>query len=389
MDVERLSVRRRAVDVGIALLLAAVGLVEIWAPLDSRSGDGSPLFSTIGVVWFAAHLSQRRAHPWVALAGLLVWPAVSVASGAEGLYLLFFGQLVPALVLTFTIARHGQGRYRVVGTIGVVAFVTLADLFVPLLRTPSELIFHWGNLVLVYLVGHGLRASAERAAREAVRAHEAESSARERELVAIAQERARIARELHDIVAHSVGVIVVQAGAAQQVVEEDPEFARRALATIRETGSSALVEMRRMVTVLRDAESAGDLSPQPGVAALGDLVDAAREAGLEVDLTTTGAPRELPAGLDLTAYRIVQEALTNVRRHSEATKAGVAIGYRPDALEIRVADTGPPRPVPVEVGSGNGLVGMRERAALFGGHVEAGRGADGFTVRAVLPLERV
>nr|WP_306254812.1 sensor histidine kinase [Ornithinimicrobium cryptoxanthini] len=349
-------------------------------------GEGSRTVSSVGVVLFAAFLSQRRARPWVALTGVLVWPALGAAVGAEHMHLLFFGQLVPLLVLTFTIARHGQGSYRWVGTAAVAGFITFADLFVPLLAEPSELIFHWSALTLVWLTGHGLRVSADRAAAEAVRAHLAETTSREAALRAISDERARIARELHDIVAHSVGVIVVQAGAAEQVVEEDPEFARRALATIRSTGSGALVEMRRVVTMLRDPDLGHDLAPQPGIAALPDLVTSARDAGLHVDLEVTGERPPLPAGLDLTAYRVVQEALTNVRRHSEATRAQVAMAFLPGALEIEVSDAGPSR------GSddtpGHGLLGMRERVALFGGQVETDTTGGVFTVRAVLPLER-
>lgn len=384
---ERLSRRGRAVDVAVAGLVATVGLLEVWVPFESRTGQGSELTSTVGVLWFALHLSQRRARPWVALAGLLVWPLLGVLEGGDGLHLLFFGQLVPMLVLVYTVARHGTGAHRWVGTGATVLFLAVADLFVPLLQTPNELIFHWGVLVLVWLVGHGLRVSADRAAAEAVRAHVAETTAHERELAAISDERARIARELHDIVAHSVGVIVVQAGAAEQVVEDDPEFARRALATIRTTGSGALTEMRRLVGMLRDPALEQDLAPQPGIAALPDLVAAARGSGLEVDLEVTGARPQLPAGLDLTAYRVVQEALTNVRRHSRATAARVAMDFGRETLEIRVTDAGPAlRP---EGEPGHGLVGMRERVALFGGRVETDAGKDGFTVRAVLPLERV
>lgn len=387
MHVEPLRTRTWAVDLVVAGLVALVGLLELWVPFESREGQGSVLVSTVGVVWFAAHLSQRRTRPWLALAGLLVWPVFGLGTSGDGLHLLFFGQLVPVLVLVYTVARHGTGRYRWVGTAAAVAFVTLADLFVPLLQSPNELLFHWGVLVLVWLVGHGLRVSADRAAAEAVRAHVAETTARERELAAIAEERARIARELHDIVAHSVGVIVVQAGAAEQVVEDDPEFAKRALATIRSTGSGALGEMRRLVGMLRDPELGHDLAPQPGIATLPELVEAARGTGLEVDLEVSGHQPLLPAGLDLTAYRIVQEALTNVRRHSRATTARVAMHFGPEALEISVADTGPARLPDDE--PGHGLVGMRERVALFGGRVETDAGERGFTVRAVLPLEPV
>ncbi|MDO5740631.1 MAG: sensor histidine kinase [Ornithinimicrobium sp.] len=378
---------RWAFDIGLALLLVVLGLVEVWLPLASVMGEGSPIISTIGVLWFhLLHLTQRRAHPWVALAGLLVWPVLSVLNGGQ-VQVLFFGQLVPIMVLVFSLARHAPSPLRwIAGGCGIV-LITAADLSIPVLRESTEILFHWGALTLSYVAGHMLRVSAERTAEHAVRAHTAEASARESALIAIASERARIARELHDIVAHSVGVMVVQAGAAEQVVEDDPEFARRALATICSTGSSALGEMRRLVGVLRDPDVGHDLAPQPGVAALGDLVERARESGLEVDLEVTGQRPHLPAGLDLTAYRIVQEALTNVRRHSQATRALVVMDYGPETLEICVSDHGPA--APSGGAPGHGLLGMRERASLFGGQVEAGAQGHGFQVRAVLPLERV
>jgi signal transduction histidine kinase len=370
----------------VAVAVAAAGLLEVWLPMDSVMGEGSRLVSTLGILGFAACLTQRRARPWVAMAGLLVWPVLGVVSGGR-LQVLFFGQLVPMLVLVFSMARHGRGRQRWLGGAASAGLLLLADAFIPLLQEPNEILFHWGAIVLAFLCGHGLKVAADRAAAEAVRAHRAEVAYRERAVAAIAEERARIARELHDIVAHAVGVIVVQAGAAEQVVEDDPEVARAALATIRTTGASALAEMRRVVAVLRSPEVEGDLAPQPGVATLPELVDAVRRSGLVVDLEVSGQRAVLPAGLDLTAYRIVQEALTNVRRHSLASRAAVVMEFGHEALEIRVRDDGPSRPGDGE--PGHGILGMRERAALFGGHVRAFAEDHGFTVHAVLPLERM
>jgi signal transduction histidine kinase len=373
-------------DVAVAVLVAAVGLVEVWLPMDSVMGDGSPVVSTIGVLSFAAFLTQRRARPRLAMVALAVWPLLGVLSGGS-LQVLFFGQLVPLLVLAFSMARHGRGRQRWLGAVAVAAMVVLGDLFLPLLQSPNEILFHWAAITLSFLCGHGLRVSADRAAAEAVRAHEAETASRQRAADAIAQERARIARELHDIVAHSVGVIVVQAGAAEQRVDDDPETVRAALSAIRTTGASALAEMRRVVAVLRTPDLEGDLAPQPGVATLPQLVDAVRRAGLHVDLEVNGERTALPAGLDLTAYRIVQEALTNVSRHSQASRAAVVMDFGPDALDIRVSDDGPARTQQGE--PGHGILGMRERAALFGGRVRTFAEGHGFTVHAVLPLERV
>jgi signal transduction histidine kinase len=377
--------RRWPLDVAVAAVVAAVGLVEVWLPMESVMGQGSTLVSTLGILWFAGHLTQRRIRPRVAMGALLIWPVLGLVTGGQ-LQILFFGQLVPLLVLVFSMARHGRGRQRWLGAAGVAVLLVVGDLFVPLLQSPNEIVFHWAAIVLAYLCGHGLQVSADRAAAHAVRAHQAETASHERAMAAIAEERARIARELHDIVAHSVGVIVVQAGAAEQVVEDEPEVARAALATIRTTGASALAEMRRVVAVLRSPDVAGDLAPQPGLATLPALVDAVQRAGLQVDLEVRGNRTKLPAGLDLTVYRIVQEALTNVRRHSHADRAAVVMEFGHDALEIHVRDTGPSRPGSGE--PGHGILGMRERTALFGGHVRAFAEEHGFTVHAVLPLER-
>jgi signal transduction histidine kinase len=188
------------------------------------------------------------------------------------------------------------------------------------------------------------------------------------------------------VVAHAISVMVVQAGAAEQVIDDDPEIARRALRTIRSTGTGALAEMRRVVTMLRDSDHLGDLAPQPGVAALPTLLEDARTSGLDVDLRIEGNQRSLPAGVDLATYRIVQEALTNVRRHAAASHVTVMLSYGADKLQVEVRDNGRGARN-LATTSGHGLIGMRERAALYGGGVEttSDNGA-GFTVTAILPV---
>ena len=173
----------------MAVLVVVLGLVEIWLPMESVMGDGSPVVSTIGVLWFAAHLTQRRVRPWVALAGLVVWPVLGVVQDGR-MQVLFFGQLVPVMVLVYSLARHGGRRVRWAAAIAGIAFVTLADLFIPLLREPSELVFHWAAMTLSFLLGNSLRVFEARARTEAVRAHVAESEARERAVAAVAEERA-------------------------------------------------------------------------------------------------------------------------------------------------------------------------------------------------------
>jgi signal transduction histidine kinase len=202
----------------------------------------------------------------------------------------------------------------------------------------------------------------------------------------VAEERARIARELHDIVAHSVSVMVAQAGGAEEIVESAPERARDAMRSVRETGQQALVEMRRMVGLLRTSEEALAIHPQPTLAELETLVARARHAGLHVEVGVDGAPRPLPPGVDLSAYRIVQEALTNARKHGGAgATARVTVRWLPTGVELSIEND---RTRASAGGGGHGLVGMRERTALYGGTLDAGPlPGGGFVVRALLPAE--
>jgi signal transduction histidine kinase len=220
-----------------------------------------------------------------------------------------------------------------------------------------------------------------------VRSEQAVADAEARARQAVAEERLRIARELHDVVAHALSVIAVQAGTGRVVAERDPATAHAALASIETESRTALAEMRRLLHVLRDDEAAGDgpLAPSPGLGDLGDLVDATARNGLADDLRIDGDPGgNLPAGAELAAYRIVQEALTNVRRHAGASRAEVRVAWRPDAIELEVLDDGRGRQR--RNAGGHGLAGMRERAALYGGTFEAGdRPGGGFRVAARLP----
>jgi signal transduction histidine kinase len=202
---------------------------------------------------------------------------------------------------------------------------------------------------------------------------------------AVAEERTRIAREMHDVVAHAIGVMVVQAGAARTVIDRDPVAAKEAIGRVEETGRMGLAEMRRLIGVLTDDGSGAARSPQPGLGGLDALVATVRTAGLPVEVVRSGEPRPLPVGADLTAYRIVQEALTNVLKHAGAAHARVSLQYDEAGVGIEVADDGR-GPAPT-TDPGHGLVGMRERVALFGGTLEtAPRPGGGFVVRARLPI---
>jgi signal transduction histidine kinase len=216
----------------------------------------------------------------------------------------------------------------------------------------------------------------------------AQLAERERDVAAreaVVEERARIARELHDVIAHNVSMMVVQAGAERRTLPEQDGSTRQVLETIEGIGRGALTEMRRLVGMLR-ADREDPLAPQPSLADLPTLVTQVSEAGLPAELELEGEARPLPAGIELSAYRIVQEALTNALKHAGEASATVRVRYAQDSLELEIADDGGGATEPATSG-GHGLVGMRERVALYGGRFEAARGATGgFAVRVALPI---
>jgi signal transduction histidine kinase len=200
-----------------------------------------------------------------------------------------------------------------------------------------------------------------------------------------ADERRRIAREMHDVVAHSVSVMVVQAGGARRILDRDPARAVEAAANVERTGRAALAEMRRLLGVLHTAGDEQLRAPQPSLAELDALVERSREAGQPVSVTVSGEPRSLPAGLDLAVYRVLQEGLTNALRHAGGSPTEVTVRWAPDALELAVADRGRG---PADHSGGHGLVGMQERVRLYGGELWTGaRNGGGFEIRARIPLE--
>jgi signal transduction histidine kinase len=244
-----------------------------------------------------------------------------------------------------------------------------------------------GLIALFWVMGDSMRYRREYYVRLEDRAERLERERDAQAQIAAAAERARIARELHDVVAHNVSVMVVQADGATYALDQDPEAARKALLAISQTGRTALTEMRRMLGVLRSADDAGNYAPQPGIEQLGDLLEQVRSTGLPVTLTVEGVPWEMPTGLALAVYRIVQESLTNTRKHGgPEVRASVGLTYTDDCLLLRIVDNGRGAGAPTD-GMGHGLVGMRERVALHGGRFTAGRGrGSGFEVTADFPL---
>ena len=241
-------------------------------------------------------------------------------------------------------------------------------------------------LAAAWILGDNLRTRRAYLRELEEKAERLERERAERDQRAAAEEQARIARELHDVIAHNVSVMVLQAAGAREVFDADPRRARDALASIETTGREALAELRRLLGVARAGEESASVAPQPGLSGLETLVEQVRAAGLAVELVFEGERESIPAGIELSAFRVVQEALTNTLRHAFASRAWVFVRRTDDELELEVLDdgAGPSRTSP---GDGRGLVGMRERVGLFGGEFEAGPRRDGgFRIRARFPL---
>lgn len=374
--------RPRPVELLLAVSLGVAGVAEVVVPFESRQGSGS-VAGTAGVTALVAlALLWARREPLVPVVVLAVsWAALELAGAA---FITFYGGLLPLLAILFMAVRFGRGRTPAAGTALAAGFLLALDIREPSMRTPPELLFHWTVTTLVFLAAYGLRRHEQRAEESWRRAVAAEVTAAEQAMRAVVEERARIARDLHDIVAHAVTSMVVQAGAAQQA-DGERQFVDRALDSIRTTGNEALAEMRRLVTVLREDDDA-PRAPQPRLDALPALIEATSAQGPTTSLEVVGDERGLPAGLDLAVYRIVQEALTNVRRHAAASRCVVRLEYGPEELRLDVLDDG--HGGADGSGGGHGLVGMRERVAMYGGRLDAGprRDGPGFEVRAVLPV---
>jgi signal transduction histidine kinase len=240
---------------------------------------------------------------------------------------------------------------------------------------------------IIWLGGLALGSKVEQAREADERATRLEREREERARAAVAEERARIARELHDVVGHSVSVMTVQAAGVRRLLRPEQAREREALLVVEQAGREALAEMRRLVGVLRRPEEAPALAPQPSLQHVERLVEQAREAGLPVELRIEGEAKQLPPGIDLTAYRLVQEGLTNAIKHAGASQAEVVVRYGEGDVELLVSDDGRGVSDGSSAGGGHGLVGMRERVAVYDGELEAGpRAKGGYALRVRLPL---
>jgi signal transduction histidine kinase len=365
----------RTWDTLLALGVVAVGLLA-FALRDQRPDEPPAALGYALVVVAGSSLAWRRRAP------ITVATIVSAAVATASL-LGYWPEFVAMLWIAVYSAAAYTERDRLVRVLLPVALLTSVaisigerwDRGLNWVEILSDLIVTFGVPILLGRMTFNRR-------RRIVR--DREFATRE----AVAAERAAIARELHDVVAHHMSVMVVQAGAARAVSESDPAATAEALRQIEASGRTGLTEMRRLLEVLKAEEDGNGRAPQPGLARLSELVDAMRASGLPVEAVVEGSPRPLQPGVDLSAYRIVQEALTNALRHACGASARVVVRYDPGAVELEVADDGPGPPEDPEASGGHGLIGMRERVQLFGGELEAGpRPGGGFLLRARLPSE--
>jgi signal transduction histidine kinase len=370
-----------------ALILAGIGISIAGAVLGQghRDGPGGPTWvDVILAVSIPAPLFARRRFPFAA--PVAVGGAVVIASFVDGPFPRYdFPAFLAGCAGIFLLAQRRDRAQAIAGlaaAVGIEAIVVRNDPQGQL----GELIFISLIFTVVWTIGFTLGRKFEEAAEARERALRAEREREVRARAAVAEERARIARELHDVVGHSVSVMTVQASGVRRLLRPDQEREREALLIVERTGREALAEMRRMVGVLRRPEEAPALAPQPSLEHLDRLVEQVREAGLPVELRVEGKPIELPAGVDLTAYRLVQEGLTNALKHARATRAEVLVDYGDGQIEVIVSDDG--TGVGNGDGGGHGLVGMRERVSVYGGELDAGpQAGGGYRLRARLPLE--
>jgi signal transduction histidine kinase len=373
-------------DQALAVALAVGIELEVWAssPANLEVRGGRAALAVVAL-FIPLPLAWRRRAPLLVLATMLVAFAFAflLITRGDGSPL---SALLAFLIALYTVGAQTDGRRAVIGLAGGEAAIVAIDFaFGGVFQDVGVRPGVWFVLAVAWGIGREVRRRRLEIRRLRDRAAELELEREERARTAAAEERARIARELHDVVAHSVSVMVVQAQAADRVLEGDEPAAREVLATIENTGRQALTELRRLLGLLRRAEDAASVTPQPSLRHLEALAQQMRASGLPVELVVEGEPVALPQGLDLSAYRIVQEGLTNALKHAGPARASVLIRYSPAEVEVVVADDGRGRNG--AAGAGQGLVGMRERVALYGGELSTGSADDGgFVLRARLPL---
>jgi signal transduction histidine kinase len=382
-------------------VLAIAGMLELVVGRDLPGAPAtSPWFSVPAVAVLVLPLLAHRRFPFAAPAAY--WLMAAALTFVDGLLIPFIGSLVVVgLATAFLLGNLRDDRQAGIGLAIVLGCIAVVVSNIPGPQSASDLIFVPLQFVVGWVAGYALRQRAEQAEAAEMRATLAERereaaemratlAEREREAaarIAVAEERTRIARELHDIVAHAMSVMVLQIGAVRHKLPQDREEDRDALGRVEQAGRTALAEMRRLLGAMRSDGDGVELGPQPGLDALDSLVEDVSRAGLPVRLHVDGERLPLPRAIDLSAYRIVQEGLTNALKHAHASHAEVTVRYRPDELELNVVDDG--KGPATTNGHGHGLVGIRERVNIYGGEMSAGAAAaGGFILSARLPVDR-
>jgi signal transduction histidine kinase len=382
----RLPVSAWAFDSALALVAASLPMAFFASmPVPSGVPVGVLALGYALVLLHTLPLVARRRFPGAVL-------AVCVASGLAfaALFMppVFLGPAM--LVAVYSVAAYGS-RWVSLAGLAVAELGLAAVWFTPAMLERSTFLLFMGIIAVAWVLGHFVGDRQVYAAQLEERTAELQRAREELARRAVVEERLRLARELHDVVAHAMSVIAVQSGVGAHVANTQPKEAAKALAAIEATSRAALTELRRLLGVLRQAdEPRGDLAPVPGLADLEGLLAEVAKAGLAVKLRVNGTRPPLPAGVDLSAYRIIQEALTNVVKHAGPARAQVTIRYRDQDVTVEVTDDGRGAVTAAgdgRVGTGHGLIGMRERVQAFGGDLEVGpRPGGGFRVAARLPL---
>ncbi len=361
---------------------AVAGALEVALREDPHSEPTTPTwFASTAVAAIVLVLLGRRRYPFLAPASL--WLLAAAISFIDGRLIVFpvtvyLGGLAAAFLLG-SLRDVAEGRRGLLIVVGGAAIVVYNDPS----HAAAEYIFIPAVFGLAWVAGNAFRERDIQATAAEERADQAEREREAAARIAVAEERARIARELHDIVAHALSVMVLQVGAIRHKLPASSDEDREALEDVERAGRTALAEMRRLLGAMRDRDDGAELEPQPGLDKLEPLVERVRSAGLPVHLAVEGEPLPLARGLDLSAYRIVQEALTNVLKHAGASQADVVVRHRADGVQLEIRDNGQG---PVNGDSpGHGLVGIRERVKLYGGEMSAGAAnGGGFIVTASL-----
>jgi signal transduction histidine kinase len=381
-------VRYLAQEYWFEVLIGALTVAALLELIIGRNSPGAPStslrYSVPAVLLLVGSLFARRRFPFAAPASY--WAIATAISFVDGTLIPFMVSLFPVgLVAAFLLGnlrdarRAWAGLAIVLGGIITVVYNIPGHLTVELIVIPVDFGIAWA-------AGFALRERAQKAEAAEIRAAQAEREREAAARVAVAEERSRIARELHDIVAHAVSVMVLQVGAVRHKLPDSLAEDKDALTGVERAGRRALTEMRRLLAAMRPDGDEAELVPQPGLDGLDALLEEVGRAGLPVELHVDGEPVPLPRGIDLSAYRIVQEGLTNALKHAHASDADVTVRYRPDEVEIEIRDNG--QGSSTTDGLGHGLVGVRERVKIYGGEMTAGTAnGGGFVLSTRLPLD--